>query len=290
MKLEEIVALLGSGEPLQVLEAVGRLVLLGRPLPQIDVAIELGIGELEEDAYAALDALAQRDIEALRRSFAARDAVELRRIGAEAILGHAPALTMDEEVELVAFEEALRPHLWRLTALNEWRSLEVSWMTAGRDRFWWWSEGSEIDPTAIDHLDAVAELVAHFPEAELRLKQLAATELLMRQRPNVVELRAWIRARPLALAASTGAREQVLLEHPSFTLSLLPPDVLLVDLLEAGGPPRLMIGGATIESTPVPDAIERYRFELDALPERAVRAELVLSLSSGEVRVLLPPD
>jgi hypothetical protein len=274
---------------LQVLEAAGRLVLLSQPLPKIDVAIQLGIADLEEDAYAALDALAHRDIEALRRSFAARDAVELRRIGAEAILGHAPALTMDEEIELVAFEEALRPHLWRLTALNEWRSLEVAWMTAGRDRFWWWSYGSQVDPSAVDHLEAVAELVARFPEAELRLKQLAATELLL-QRPNVVDLRAWIRARPLALAASSGAREQILLEHPSFTISLLPPDVLLIDLLEAGGPPRLIIGGVTIESTPVPDAIERYRFELDALPEKAVRAELVISLGSGEVRVLLPPD
>jgi len=214
MKLEDVLALLDSREPQIVLEGAGRLVLLGERVPELDVEIDLGVGDLEEDAYAALEALERCDIEALRRAFAARDAVELRRIGAEAILGGSPPLTLEEEIALVAFDEALRPHLWRLTALNEWRALEVAWMNAGRARFWWWSEASDVDPSAVDHLGAVAELIARFPEAEARLRRLAATDILMRQpKPNVVDLRSWLRARPIALAASTGAREQVLLEQ-----------------------------------------------------------------------------
>lgn len=295
--IDELVAALAKAEdPPAVLEAAGRLVAAGAAdrVGVLDTEIDLAIGELEDSAYAALESL--DDIEAVRGAFGVRDAVELRRIGAEAILGHPPELSMDEESSLVAFEEALRPHLWRLTALNEWRSLEVAWMTPEhRSRFWWWSEAGEVDPRGALHLDAVAELIARFPEADVELRKLAATELLLRQpSAEVLDLGAWLRARsePLAMAASTGVRERVLFEHPAFTLSLLAPDALLIDLLERRGPepPRIRIGGIVVEGEPVPEALERYRFDLKRLFAHAGPAELVLSLASGEVRTALPPD
>ena len=213
------------------------------------------------------------------------------------ILGRGAQPSLEEESALIAFEEALRPALWRLTAFNEWRALEVAWMPpAYRARFWWWSEACEVDPRGALHLDAVAELIARFPEAEARLHQLAATELLLRSHEpalQIVDLAAWIRGRTpqVAMAASTGVREQVLYAHASFTLSLLPPSTLLVDLLERRGPelPRLRLGARVVEAEPVPNALERYRFDLDSLGE-STRAELVLSLASGVVRVTLPPS
>ncbi len=300
--IDELVSRLSASEPPRdVLEAAGLLVLLGAEaqLGSLDVDIDLGIDDaLEDDAVAAVALLdgSTDAIDELRRAFAARDAVELRRLGAEAMIGEPPDLTIEQEVALVAFDETLRPHLWRLTAFNAWRALEVAWVPAThRSRFWWWSDASFIDPRGAPHLDAVAELVARFPEVAARLDWLAATQLLL-DAPDrtVVDLGAWIRMRspPLAMAASTGAREQVLLEHPSFTLSLLPPDTLLIDLLEAAGaePPYLQLGAVRISAEPVPDALERYRFDLSALGERTGRAELFVSVSSGALRLPLPPD
>jgi hypothetical protein len=292
--LDELVVLLSRpGPQSERLAAAGRLVVMGAgsTIGAAPIEIELGIGELEEHAFDALEALDRSAIEDVRRALAPRDEVELRLIGAEAILGRPPHLTIEEEIGLVAFEEALRPHLWRLTALNEWRALEVAWMQPEhRARFWWWAEASDVDPRAAAHLDAVAELVARFPEAEARLTKIAATDLLLR-RPSfaVIDLGSWIRSHTLAMAASTGAREQILIEHRSFTLSLLRPATLLVDLLEPCGehPPRLYTAGAVIESTPVPDALERYQFDVASLPERA---ELVVTLESGAVRMMLPPE
>jgi hypothetical protein len=302
-------------EAADLLELAGRLVVLGAPdaIAAGELELELRIGAVEEDAFAILGGIEMGSIEELRARLARRDAIELRLIGAEAILGSGVELEVEEESALIAFEEALRPQLWRLTAFNEWRALEVAWVPPQhRARFWWWSEASEIDPRGALHLDAVAELIARFPEAQARLHQLAATELLLRAtRSNhhkhlprdrspateaaaeVVDLSAWIRARtaPLPMAASTGLREQVLFEHPAFTLSLLPPSTLLLDLLERCGPdrPLLRVGARVIEGEPVANALERYRFDLATLG-RVTRAELVLSLESGVVRVALPPS
>lgn len=293
-------ALADAGEPLDVLEAAGMLVVLGAQdqIGSVEVTIELGAGEVDEAAYEAIDALGQADaLERLRAAFSIRDAVELRRIGAEAVLGHEPELSLEDEIALVAFDEALRPHLWRLTAMNEWRALEVAWMRPEhRRRFWWWSEASEVDPRGAIHLDAVAELIARFPSAERELRKLAATELLLRSDASaaVIDLGRWLRdsSPEISMAAATGQRERVLFEHSSFTLSLLPPDALLIDLLEPRGEnlPRLRIGSTVLESEAVPDALERYRFDLTELLTVTDRVQLVVSLSSGVVRVLLPPE
>jgi hypothetical protein len=280
-----------------VLEAAGHLVLLGKAPARgtLSAELDLGAGELEDDAFALIHALPTISIDALRNVLSRRDAVEVRLVGAEALFGRPLPLSFDDETALVAFEEAVRPHLWRLTAFNEWRALEVDQLRPEhRARFWWWSEAAEIDPQGALHLDAVAELVARFPEAEARLQKLAATDLLLRDRgASVIDLSQWIRERlrPVAMAANTGAREQVLYQHSAFALSFLAPGTLLIDLLEPCGPerPRLLIGARVIEAEPVANALERYRIDLSLLGE-AARAELVVTLVSGVVRVDLPPS
>lgn len=299
-----VTALREATEAKDVLEAAGRLIALGQRerLGRLEVEIDLDVGDLDEDAIQVAELLARGDPpdEAFIRArtlLAARDAVELRRIAASALLGQEPELDLDEEATLYGFEEALRPALWRLTALNDWRSAQVEWMVPElRPRFWWWSEATDLSPQGALEIEAVAALVARFPEAGRHLEKLTATHLLLasRDEAEVVELRRWITGRTeapsLTLAASSGPRERVLLEHRAFTLSFLPPDSLLIDLLEPCGPnrPRLTAAGRTLEADAVPGALERYRFDLEAIAPDATEALLEIDLTSGRVSVTLP--
>lgn len=297
-------ALREATRPPDVLEAAGRLIAMGETerIGSLDVEIDLDIGALDEDAAHVVETLGRADPPAdtflrVQQLLGPRDAVELRRIAAAHLLGREPELDLDEEASLCAFDEALRPALWRLTALNDWRAAQVQWIVPElRPRFWWWSEATDVSPEGATAIDAVAVLVARFPEAEQHLEKLAATQLLLAtdDPAEVVDLRSWIEGRAgtgtLAMAASTGPREQILLEHPSFTLSFLRPRALLVDLLEPRGEalPRLSIGDRTIEGLPVPDGLERYSFDIYDIPADATEAELEITLASSRITVTLP--
>lgn len=195
-----------------LLEAAGRLALLepGAAGPLVPPAVTararealrdgLGVdlvdapslGTLAFDVLAALDARTEDDdvltddarhLAAIGEALAARDRVELQRLGAEAVVG-AP-VPPDETLaaELDAFEALLRPELWRLTVTNAGRGDAVGWVPAtARRRFWWRFEGVDIDPRAADALAGVASLVARFPEARAELEALVDAEAHLTRR------------------------------------------------------------------------------------------------------------
>jgi hypothetical protein len=284
--------------------ATGRLVALGAEehIPEDEdrpSSLDLGIGEVDEDAFAIVELLERLDDRSpneifleVRERLRERDRIELCLLGAERSGGF--QLGLDDEASLAAFDQTLRPHLWRLTALNTWRSVEASWIAPHhRDRFWWWTEAADVDPRGAVALGAVASLMARFPEVARRLEQIAATSLLIdwEATAEVIDFRGWLEAKlggALRMAAAT-AREHVLFEHSSFTVSFLSPGSIFVDLLEARGAalPAIRIDRNVFEGSPVAGAVDRYHFPLAPVAS-ASRLELVVSLESGTVAITLP--
>lgn len=188
----------------RLLEAVGRLELvepgvattlvppevsdrvrkaLGAPLGA-DALSSVGLEVLGAEILAALDDRDDDDalpdetqgpspLAALERALDARDRVELALLGAEVLGPGDPTLDEELRAELDAFEEILRPELWRLTVTNDHRARPLAFVPPTyRDRFWWRFDGIDLDPRAVDALPAVASLVSRYPEARDQLERL----------------------------------------------------------------------------------------------------------------------
>ncbi len=254
------------GVTLALLEAAGRLVAIGggagvrtwasgraehARAAVAEHARSDSFAELE-DAAVALRALLDRragagdvtDDDLTRgvcEALGVRDRIELRSLGAAAVLGAAPAPSVEQESALLVFESLVRPELWRLTEANEARREALAWMApARRPTFWWWHEGADVAPRAVSSLAAVALLCARFPAAAEALRSLVAAQHAWdeagtaRRAAPVVSFGAWVRrrsdaARSLhegggpAMAAAPLGEEIPLVEEPGYQNRVVPP-------------------------------------------------------------------
>jgi hypothetical protein len=122
----------------------------------------------------------------VRAALSVRDAIELRLVGAEAVLGRALDLDDDQRSSLDSFEELVRGSAWRLTALNDERAAALAWMApAFRKRFWWWSEAVTVARDALSNLAAVADLVASSAEARALFEAHVDVALATRRMSSV---------------------------------------------------------------------------------------------------------
>jgi hypothetical protein len=104
-------------------------------------------------------------VERVRAGLSERDRFDILDRGARALLGSDDGLGATQRAALERFERTLRPHLWRLVPMNEVRETAVAWMApTERARFWWWSQGADVPPDALDHLSDSPMLLACFPE------------------------------------------------------------------------------------------------------------------------------
>ncbi len=326
-----------GAEGIALLEAAGRLVALGaragvrawsaaraeRARAVTEALAADTFAELE-DAAVALRAILDRraggagDVgdddlaHGVRAALGVRDRVELRTLGAAALLGAAPAPSLEQASALLVFDSLIRPELWRLTEANEARRAALAWMAPPlRPSFWWWHEGADIAPGAVSSLAAVAHLCARFPAAAEALRSLVTAQHAWdeagsaRRAATVTTLGAWLRRRSdearslqgsagLALAAATAGEEITLVDLPAYQISWQPPDSLLVDLVADRAPgalPSLLLAdGVVVPAEAVAGVVERFRIPAGAPLLAGGRVVLVLPLASGTVTVPLPPE
>jgi len=285
--------------------------------------LELDLGDLElaasrvaELAPDLVEASEPQTVEALLEALRLRTRAEQLLAGAEALGLRTSLLTEDQEVELMTFDELVRPHLWELTALNEQRSAELQAVAPSqRSRLWWWSEGVTLPPDTAGWMSHVACLVRSFPDAREEFEQLIAADRLLDEAyqgaephrsvdgdsAKVVTLSSWIKRRQvpnqageeLLLAAGFAGSESTLMRTPEAEVSWREPGELLLDLLVdrvEGQMPYLQLGHCEVQGAQVPDCEERFSFHLDAPELSSKTATLVLPLRSGLVRIELFGD
>jgi hypothetical protein len=181
------------------LAEAGRVLAMGGDLPKLAMlaeAAETFVGEDLEAHLGALEAGAFHLVEAasalegvsgspptsdeppaaLASALERRTQLELCWIGADALTA-LPEAAKERRSELVEEADALLDgQLHRLVAFNRWRGERARELDpAYRGAFPWLCRGVGIDPAAVAHLPAVAELVAAFPAALDELAQLAGT-------------------------------------------------------------------------------------------------------------------
>lgn len=165
--------------------------------------------------------------------------------------GDPPALPLDLQTSLQAFDTVLADDLWRLLPLGAVRETHAARIAPGqRDKCWWWSRGTDLGPDALDALQTTARLLHVFPSARGELARLEQAEQdlerLVRSASAspgastpatptfgggpVVSLAAWIRRREALATASSlpaaglrvaaASEERTLLERPEIALSV----------------------------------------------------------------------
>lgn len=176
-----------SGEdPLAGLALAGAVVASGGVLPE-DLAVPLrslaqavrGTESRTIEILALLPKIVHRpqEREALERGLRLRTELELCRLALESLNEDDLDLHDEDWTSAVELELALRDAAWRLTASNLTRGLLlVDIAEPHRDRFPWLTEGIQVEPSAVRSMDAVAGLVAAFPEAADHFSELVAAE------------------------------------------------------------------------------------------------------------------
>jgi hypothetical protein len=111
------------------------------------------------------------------QALAARDRADQVLTGAEALLGHPPILDEDAQLALAEFDAVVRPRVFQAIPLNEARYAALANVSPRqRARLWWFAQGAEISPSALDALAVAAQVIQHFPEAATELRELREAE------------------------------------------------------------------------------------------------------------------
>jgi len=292
---------LASSALAERLESAGSLVAMDRAADvartTLDAELVRGAIHAASDVEAcAIVASGEGSDDDVTRALGALDArtrLELRAMGAAALAG----VSLDDEQReaIDAIDAIWRPSVWKLVSYNDARAERLAWIAPEhRKRFFWLSDGVGIAPSAVAALPAVAELVARFPEASLELDALVDVAQRVSSRgARLVRLGDWL-ARSSdddvrVAAAAVGGARRVAHEDGVCDVRFDAPGTLVVDVLaESERAPSLVLeSGREIASAQSPEALDRYRFDLDAEAREERSATIVVRLSSGERRVRL---
>jgi hypothetical protein len=272
------------------------------PLARLDEALEelsVKLGallprlspSLSPTLSPSLDENATREVIALLHE---RDRIEQELL--------ALGLAANEVPGRMTFDLVVRPQLWRLVAINDVRREMVAKIAPeDRARFYWWSEGSAIDPVAASALPAVAHLVATFPDAQRRFEVLVQAQAAWTSpKPKVATgvvrtLRGFLNPRldvddDLALAAAP-TDERTVLTTSDVEISFASPNLildLLSDRREGAVPSIVTAQGERVLGEAVSGAEERFAFVLSAKVLDSSRLVIVVPLASGDVEIVLP--
>lgn len=206
----------------------------------------------------------------------------------------------------MTFDRIVRPHVWRLVALNDVRREMTAKLTPEeRARFYWWSEGSAIDPRAATAMSGVAHLVATFPGARRRFDALVQAQESWTSSPERVRTRARrlhefltprrVRDDLTLAAAPTDGDERTVLTTRDVEVSFAAGRRdLIVDLLSdrrVGAVPWIVMeDGERTLGEAVHGAEERFRFLLSMKALDSTRLVIVVPLASGDLELVLPPS
>jgi hypothetical protein len=196
-----------SGGPadIEAVAAFGRLRRMGetdviaRLTPQPDKAADLAARALAAFDFIALenealnfgcavpdlagnDATAERAGPQVLQALVARDRADQILSGAEVLLGRAPVLDEESQLALAEFDAVVRPRLFHAVPVNDVRLAQLANVAPQkRSRMWWFAQGAEVSPAALDALSVAAELVRHFPEAATELRELSEADGFFRR-------------------------------------------------------------------------------------------------------------
>jgi hypothetical protein len=160
--------------PARTREALSKI-----PFSAVDEVAQLVLETLTGHAFSYEEASspdAKRIIETLR----VRDSIEVLLEGARSVLGDDLGLEDEAMASLMSFEQLVRPEIWRLVPLNEVRAASLEWLKPERRRdFWWWADGVDVPPDALDGLSAAAHVLERFPGAGAELERLRAAQKVL---------------------------------------------------------------------------------------------------------------
>jgi hypothetical protein len=283
----------GAGELFSAIERALTSIDLGA-LDDAAVDLRTMITEVDEASPEATAAFS--------RALEARHAFALKCLGFQALAGRKPPLTTDQETALMAFEDLVRPEIWRATAFNLARGEALAQIEPGqRPLFWWLSDGVAVDPRAAGAMASVAHLVARFPAARKRFEALVQVESSLAEgTANVIDFATWIaRSRAarepggrMRVAAAPALDQIPVLATSDCNIFWREPSTLIVDVLKPTRPeavPHLTLPDRTrVHGEPVARAVDRFRFVLEPSALRGGPLVLSLPLVAGDMEVRLP--
>lgn len=138
-----------------------------------------GLGPAAVDLLTASPDPDRADAALVLEALRIRDEAEFVREATRHFPGQC-RLTDEQESELIAFDDVVRPELSRLIPLGEGRVKPVDWVAPEcRRTFWWRFHGSDVPPDGQDRLVDAALVLSRFPELWGKLQWQVAANVLM---------------------------------------------------------------------------------------------------------------